>query len=102
MANYLAERHQYVDNNRAVSNHCCAEFGIPQGSLLGPRLFSIYVNGMPDLSKTGEIHIYADDTTAFVPSKTVDEAILSLNLIAKNIELWGSKNKLTINKEKTE
>ena len=62
----------------------------------------MYVNDMPDASKIGEIHLYADDTTTFVTSKTVDEAILSLNLIAKEIETWCSKSRLTISKEKTE
>ena len=83
--NYLADRQKYVDNEGAVSNLCPVEYGAPQGSLLGPRLFSIYVNDMPEASKIGEIHLHADDTTAFVISKTVDEAALSLNLIAKDI-----------------
>ena len=75
---------------------------VPQGSLLGPRLLSIYVNDMLEGSKIGKIHSYADDTTAFMISKTVDEAVLSLNLIAKDIERCCNKNKLTINKDKTE
>ena len=102
LMNYLTDRQQYVDNEGAVSNLCPVEYGVPQGSLLGPRLFSIYVNDMPEASKIGEIHLYADDTTAFVISKTVDEAVLSLNLIAKDIERWCNKNKLTISKDKTE
>ena len=56
----------------------------------------------PDVSKIGEIHIYADHITAFVTSKTVDEAILSLKMITKNVEIWCSTNKLTINKGRTE
>ena len=93
LTNYLADRYQYVYNEGAVSNHCLVEFGIPQGSLL---------NDMPDASKILEIHLYADDIASFVTWKTVDEAILSLNLIAKDIETWCSKNRLTISKEKTE
>ena len=102
LMNYLADRQQYVDIEGAVSNLCPVDYGVPQGSLVGPRLFSIYVNDMPEASKIGEIHLYADDTTSFVISKTVDEAVLSLNLIAKDIERWCNKNKLTINKDKTE
>ena len=74
LANYLADRYQYVDNDGSISNHSFVQYGIPQGSLLGPRLFSIYVNDMPDASIFGEIHLYADDATVFVTSKTVDGA----------------------------
>ena len=65
-------------------------------------MFSIYVNDIPNVSKIGEIHLCADDTIAFVISRTVDEAALSLNFIAKDLERWCNKNKLTISKDKTE
>ena len=100
--NYLADRQQYVDNEGAVSNLCPVEYGVPQGSFPGPCLFSIYVNDMLEASKIGEIHLDADDRTTFVISKMVDEAVLSLNLIAKDIERWCNKKKLTISKDKTE
>ena len=78
-----------------------ADFGVPQGSLLEPSLFSIHVNDMQDTSKIGEIHLCTDDRTVFVILKTVVEAILCRILIRKDIELWRSIIKLTISKEKT-
>ena len=99
---YLANRKQYVEIKGHKSSLRIIEIGVPQGSLLGPRLFGIYVNDLTGVSKIGEIHLYADDTTAFVVSQTVEGATECLNLLAKDIELWCSSNRLTIHCDKTE
>ena len=49
--------------------------GVPQGSNLGPRLFAIYVNGFLEAIKTGELHMFADDTNVFVISESVDMVV---------------------------
>lgn len=48
-------------------------YGVPQGSLLGPRLFSIYVNDFPESITEGELHLYADDPTTSVIGDNQDE-----------------------------
>ena len=68
----------------------------------GPRLFAIYVNDLTGVSKIGEIHLYADDTTAFVVSQIVEGAIECLNLLANDIELSCNTNRLTVHCGKTE
>ena len=60
-------------------------YGVPQGSLLGPKLFPILVNDLPDCISNGEIHLYADDTTAFVIGKNEDEVVPLLNIILTEI-----------------
>ena len=61
---YLTNRRQYVVVNGERSD-IKLEVGVPQGSLLGPRLFVIYVNDLPDSTPLGYIHMFADDTTIY-------------------------------------
>ena len=65
---------------------------MPQGSTFGPRLFSIYVNDLPSCSTTGEAHMYADDTTAYVIGNSIDETIQKLNHVAQEVRSWCIKN----------
>ena len=69
LVNYLSNRQQYVDINGTNSTLRIVEIGVPQGSLLGPRLFAIYVNDLPDATPLGYIHMFADDTTIFYIGK---------------------------------
>eukprot|EP00794_Sanderia_malayensis_P000906 gene906-209_t len=99
---YLKDRCQYVEINGKKSKLKLVEVGVPQGSLLGPRLFAIYVNDLPTAAKIGEIHMYADDTTVSVIRDTVDEAIIAINFITEDLNNWCNHNKLTIHHDKTE
>ena len=78
------------------------KIGVPQGSQLGPRLFTMYIHDLPSTASIGQIHMYADDTTAFVVSKSVDETTNCLNILASDIQEWCRANKLTAHNEKTE
>ena len=99
---YLKDRRQYVEINGSKSKLKIVEVGVPQGSLLGPRLFAIYVNDLLAAAKIGDIHMYADDTTVFVIKDTVDEAVIALHLITDDLNNWCYHNKLTIHHDKTE
>lgn len=78
------------------------KFGVLQGSLLGPRIFSIYLNNPPDCVSEGEVHLYADDTTAYVIGDSVDEVTLNFNQMSDEICTWCAQNRLTIHTGKTE
>jgi len=100
--NYLSNRYQYTEVNNQRSALLPIKFGVPQGSLLGPRLFTIYTNDLPDHVKDGFILMYADDTTICTIGCSVDQVILSLNGLMAQISMWSTLNKLTIHPAKTE
>ena len=82
---YLEDRKQYAVVNGCKSQCNAVKCGIPQGSLLGPRLFSFYVNDLPGQITKGEIDISADDTTLFYVGPSVDEVCDALNRILGDV-----------------
>ena len=63
---YLTSRNQLVQFNGEKSNLGTIEFGVPQGSVLGPLLFLIYINDIINCSKTSRFVLFADDTNIFI------------------------------------
>ena len=100
--NYLNNRQQYTEVNGSRSKKCEVLYGVPQGSVLGPKMFKIFVNDLPENIKDGELYMFADDTTAYFIGSNVEEVIDGLNRIADTIHHWCIDNKLTINTEKTQ
>ncbi|PIK51784.1 putative carnitine O-palmitoyltransferase 1, liver isoform [Apostichopus japonicus] len=76
-------------------------FGVPQGSIIGPLLFSIYINDLPSATSESQAILYADDTAVIYSSEKISEIqqVLSTDLIL--IGKWLVKNKLTLNVKKT-
>ena len=86
---YLTDRRQFTEaNNRR--------------SLLGPRLYTIYVNDLPDHIDSGDLYMYADDTTVYCIGPTVDLVMSSLNKTMEQVLMWSVRNQLTIHPIKTE
>ena len=69
---YLYERKQNVFIEKTSSDFMSITHGIPQGSILGPLIFILYINDLPLCLKNGYIHMYADDTSLYVVGKSVE------------------------------
>ena len=76
-------------------------FGVPQGSILRPLLFIIYVNDLYNVSKIFEPIIFADDTNLFFSHKSIKELFYTANLELNKVFRWFNANKLSLNKDKT-
>lgn len=104
---YLTNRFQYIEFNNTQSKLLPIKTGVPQGSILGPLLFIIYVNDLSNVSNIFYPIIYADDTTLITTLKTIKLYNNSSNIdTVLNNELckisnWLKLNKLSLNCEKT-
>ena len=99
---YLKDRRQFAVVNGCSSQTKSVTCGVPQGSLLGPRLFTYYINDLSDSITEGNLDMYADDTTLHFIGNNVDEVVDGLNQALSKILLWCRNNKLTIHAGKSE
>ena len=98
---YLTKRQQVCFINGHISSPRQITCGVPQGSILGPLLFLLYINDMPQCLKSTTPCLYADDTDIFAASHDYGILVKSLNDYLKNLHTWLAKNKLQYHPTKT-
>ena len=98
---YLLDRVQYVSYNNYDSSTKSVKCGVPQGSILGPLLFLIYVNDLSDVSKSLFDVMFADDTNLFLIDKNLTDIEYKMNTELLKINEWIQVNKLSLNIGKT-
>ena len=77
--NYLTGRKQFVHINSQSSEELAITSGVPQGSILGPLLFIVYINDLPRCVKHCSVNMYADDTVLYLAGPTVHNLMFAIN-----------------------
>ena len=99
---YLTNRTERCLVNGSLSRICSLKCGVPQGTILGPLLFLIYINDLPNCLTSCQPRMYADDTYITYADVDVNSIQLNLNHDLGNLNKWLISNKLALNTAKTE
>ena len=87
--------------NQCIADPLPVPCGVPQGSILGPRLSTIYVNDLPLSIPNSITYLYADDTAITVTAKSIESLEMKLNSALNNVSQWFQVNKLFLNSKKS-
>ena len=101
-SSYLHNRKQFVTINGFKSSLKTISFGVPQGSVLGPLLFLIYINDLNLSVKNSTVHHFADDTNLLYINKSLKLICKKVNYDLKGITDWLNANRISLNVNKTE
>jgi hypothetical protein len=101
---YLTDRSQCVFADGALSSFLPVTQGVPQGSILGPLLFSLFINDISSCIKFSNYHIYADDVQIYLSGskESIASVINQINSDLVSISHWSTKNGLCLNCQKTQ
>ena len=97
LKNYLNKRQQYTEVGDTLSDIDDIHCGVPQGSILGPLIFLIYINDIVSSSKILKFYLFADDTTIFYSTKIDAKTEQTLNTELNKVNNWLNCNKLSLN-----
>ena len=98
---YFENRTQRLQANGVLSQQNEVKLGVPQGSILGPLLFIIYMNDIAAVSNDVKFYLFADDTAILMKGKTYQDIQIQVNYFIPKLMKWFSCNRLTLNPSKS-
>ena len=99
---YLSDRSQCTNVKGTLSDPLPVSIGVPQGSILGPLFFLLFINDLPlFLPQNTTLTMFADDTSITQSSSTIHELNARLNLVASGVFAWANLNDMALNTSKT-
>ena len=101
LTSYLSNRRQFVQINNTKPNLCNVLCGVPQGSILGPKLFILYINDICNVSNLLKFVLFADDTNIFCSHEDVSLLCAQISNELRKLSVWFAVNKLSLNVSKT-
>ena len=99
---YLSDRQCFVEINLTKSNTQTFNIGVPQGSILGPMLFLLYINDLPSIFQSANTTLFADDTTISISDPDYASLCIRTNTELERLYDWTVQNRLTLHADKTE
>ena len=101
ITSYLANRSQFVSIGESNSDLLNVSCGVPQGSVLGPKLFILYVNDLCNISDRAKCFLFADDTNLLCSNTNIHQLFATVAPVLDNMCTWFAVNKLSLNVSKT-
>ena len=99
---YLSDRFQCTNSKGTLSDPLPVSIGVPQGSILGPLFFLLFINDLPlFLPQNTTLTMFADYTSVTQSSSTIHESNARLNLVASGVFAWANLNDMALNTSKT-
>ena len=101
LSSYLHARKQVIEKGQSTSKPALIKSGVPQGSILGPTLFLLFINDLPLHMTHCYIDFFADDATYYIDGKSESEVEPKLQQDGDNSKTWAKKHKMKIHYDKT-
>lgn len=98
---YLEDRSQLVKFRNVFSTKRKSKYGVPQGTVLGPVLFNIYINDIVKCAKRCDISLFADDTVLYIAGKSIYELVKIMNEELSDVFSWLCDNNMCLNVNKS-
>ena len=97
----FTDRRQYISTNNCKSNTRSIKYGVPQGSILGPLLFLLFINDIQYVSQNIDLRLFVDDTAISLHHKDIDVLMQDGKITMKEIMTWFETNKLSLSLSKS-